>query len=105
MDLNNDYINFEWDDNKANVNVEKHGISFERATEVFSDEFARVLPDKEHSDVEDRFHIIGMDLTSSILLVCYCERNCGNTLRLISARNATKNEENQYWSLRRKYEC
>ena len=97
----NEDINFEWDDNKAFSNKLKHNVSFERAIDVFTDPYARVVPDDKHSLDEQRFHIIGMDLLTRVLLVCYCERNQGGFLRIISARKATKKEEVQYWKFRR----
>ena len=105
MDVNSDYINFEWDENKAYINEQKHNVTFESATEVFSDPHARVKADLKHSESEDRFHIMGMDLQTQVLLVCFCERNCGTSIRLISARHATNNEEKQYWSFRSKHGC
>jgi uncharacterized DUF497 family protein len=91
------YINFEWDDSKAAINLNKHGVRFESAANVFSDPYARVALDKNHSDFEERFFIIGMDLESRVLTVCYCERCDGNKIRIISARKSTKSEEKQYW--------
>lgn len=44
------YINFEWDDNKAAINLRKHGVSFESAADAFSDPYARITPDAKHSD-------------------------------------------------------
>ena len=57
------YIDFEWDDRKAEANELKHGVTFESASEVFSDPHALFLPDKKHSDYEERFFLIGMDLS------------------------------------------
>lgn len=94
------YIDFEWDENKAALNIRKHGVSFESAADAFSDPYARVVPDAKHSDYEERFFLIGMDLASRVLTVCYCERHGGSTIRIISARRATKNEERQYWRYR-----
>lgn len=92
------YIDFEWDDRKAAVNAEKHGVRFEAA--AFSDPYARVTPDVKHSDFEERFFLIGMDLESRVLTVCHCERRGGSTIRIISARKSTKSEERQYWRYR-----
>lgn len=90
-------IKFEWDDNKASKNVEKHGISFEEASSVFYDEFAVQFYDSEHSELEeDRFLILGVSNESRILMICHCERQSGNTLRIISARKATTNERKFY---------
>ena len=90
-------IEFEWDDNKALKNLEKHGVSFEEASSVFYDEFAVQFYDSEHSELEeDRFLILGVSNESRILMICHCERQSGNTLRIISARKATTNERKFY---------
>ena len=94
------YIDFEWDDRKAEANELKHGVTFESASEVFSDPHALFLPDKKHSDYEERFFLIGMDLSAHVLTVCHCERCGGEVIRIISARRSTKNEERQYWRCR-----
>lgn len=94
------YIDFEWDENKAALNIRKHDVSFESAADAFSDPYARVVPDVKHSDHEERFFLIGMDLASRVLTVCYCERCGGSVIRIISARRPTKNEERQYWRYR-----
>lgn len=94
------YIDFEWDGNKASTNLQKHGVSFESASDVFSDPYARVLPDIKHSIDEERFFIIGMDLEYRVLTVCYCERYGGSVIRIISARKSTKSEEKDYWRYR-----
>lgn len=94
------YIGFEWDELKAAANVKKHGVSFEAAAEAFSDPYARVVPDERHSDYEERFFLMGMDLESRVLTVCHCERHGGSTIRIISARRSTRAEERQYWRYR-----
>ena len=94
------YINFEWDDNKAAINLRKHGVSFESAADAFSDPYARVTPDAKHSDYEERFFPIGMDLETKVLTVCHCERCGGSKIRIIPARRSTKTEEQQYWRYR-----
>ena len=98
--LNGGYIEFEWDDRKAALNFNKHGISFESATDAFSDPYARITPNVKHSDYEERFFLIGMDLESRVLTVCHCERSGGSRIRIISARRSTRNEEQQYWRYR-----
>lgn len=65
-------IDFEWDDPKAASNVKKHGAGFESAAGAFSDPHARASPDTRHSDYEERFFLIGMDLESRVLTVCHC---------------------------------
>ena len=80
-------VKFEWDAAKAASNVRKHGISFEEAKSVFYDEFAIQFYDSENSELEeDRFLMLGLSSESRILLVCHCERDSGNTIRIISAR-------------------
>lgn len=89
-------IQFEWDTKKAAANLKKHGISFEEAKSIFYDEFAVQFYDDEHSGDEDRFLMLGLSCESKILLVCHCERDAGQTIRIISARKATKNERKLY---------
>ena len=95
-----EFIDFEWDDAKAASNQRKHGVTFNEASEVFSDPFARVAFDATHSDYEERFFIIGMSLRARSLTVCYCERDEGSVIRLISARKSTKSEASTYWRFR-----
>jgi len=89
-------IKFEWDPAKAASNVRKHGISFEEAQSIFYDEFALQFFDEEGSETEDRFLMLGLSSEAQILMVCHCERNQGNIIRIISARRATKNETRYY---------
>ena len=91
--------NFEWDVNKARTNLSKHKISFEGATSVFRDEKAISISDEEHSDEEERWLTIGMDEVTRTLVVIHTymsvdENNCN--IRLISARKATKKEQQIY---------
>ncbi|MBX9896035.1 MAG: BrnT family toxin [Nitrosomonas sp.] len=76
-------IDFEWDTGKAVSNRKKHGVSFEEAQSVFYDDFAVQFFD-EDSVSEDRFLMLGMSNEARILIVCYCERNSGNIIRIIS---------------------
>jgi uncharacterized DUF497 family protein len=87
---------FEWDENKNKSNIQKHKVSFEEAKTVFYDENALVADDPEHSEQEDRFIIFGFSSVARVLLVCFCERNQGNVIRIISARKLTKVEANQF---------
>lgn len=91
-----DTINFEWDENKNQINKKKHGLSFETAQEVFYDEFAVVFDDPDHSIGEERFLIIGMTESSKICIVSHCYRDSDNVIRIISAREATKREKKIY---------
>jgi uncharacterized DUF497 family protein len=89
-------IKFEWDVVKAASNIKKHGISFKEAQSVFFDEFAVQFFDHKNSETEDRFLMLGMSNETNLLLICHCERDEGNTIRVISARKATKNERKHY---------
>ncbi len=105
--------NFEWDPIKATANFRKHKISFERATEVFSDPFALSVFDDEHSSEEDRWVTLGKDKGEIALVVVHTFREEGEgqftvrivaarkitrkaTVRIISARKATKKEVKRY---------
>lgn len=87
-----DYI-VEWDDEKNRKNFRKHGIYFEDAARIFLDDDYIDDYDEFHSDDEERIKIIGR--VRDILTVIYTER--GEKYRLISARKATKKEENLYY--------
>ena len=89
-------ISFEWDSAKAAANLRKHGVSFEEAQSVFYDEFAIQFFDDGHSMNEERFLMLGMSTGARLLLVCHCERESGNVIRIISARKATKRESAYY---------
>mgnify|MGYP003309481480 CR=1 FL=1 len=94
-------IEFEWDENKNEINKKKHGLSFEEAREVFEDEDAILFDDPDHSLDEDRFLIIGETKSLKICIVSHCYRDNDNIIRLISARKATKKEKKIYeegWS-------
>ena len=81
-------MQFEWDEEKAALNLKKHGVRFETAALVFCDENRIELFDAEHSSEEERYNTIG--LVDNILFVVYTERK--NRIRLISARPANKRE-------------
>jgi uncharacterized DUF497 family protein len=89
-------MRFEWDANKNNTNIQKHGVSFEEAKSVFYDDFAIQFYDDKNSKEEDRFLMLGMSGESRLLLICHCERDSGHSIRIISARKATKEESKHY---------
>ncbi len=89
-------IHFEWDINKNKLNIRKHKISFDEAKTVFYDENARIIADPDHSHEEDRFIILGLSAALRLLVVCHCYREPNETIRIISARKATKNETKHY---------
>ena len=89
-------MKFEWDPEKNDVNLKKHGVSFDEAETVFEDERAVTIYDEKHSYDEDRFKIIGISRKLRELTVCHCYRNSIETVRIISAWRATKNEARLY---------
>ena len=89
-------IHFEWDEPKNRINQLKHHVSFEEASSVFYDINALILDDPDHSHEEDRFLIIGISRKSRICIVSHCYRNKDETIRIISARKATKREIKSY---------
>lgn len=84
-------MKFEWDEEKNNANIKKHKISFEKAIQVFLDPMHLEIPDPY--EAEDRWNAIGF--AGSILFVVYTERK-EDTIRIISARKAEKEEINGY---------
>jgi uncharacterized DUF497 family protein len=89
-------IDFEWDEEKDFFNTWKHGISFKEAEMVFFDSLAAVLYDFEHSSEEEaRWKIYGL-VNTTVVTVCFTERD--EVIRLISARKATKAEEEEYFN-------
>jgi len=95
-------LKFEWDDEKDKINTKRHGVSFDEARTAFYDEYAIQFFDPDHSESEDRFLLIGMSFTLKTLVVCHCFRRIETTVRIISARKADKEEEEQdYWSKRK----
>jgi uncharacterized DUF497 family protein len=84
---------FEWDDAKARENEAKHGVSFQRAKEVFTGPFAIEFEDDRRHYGEQRFNIVGM-VEGRLVFVAYSL--AGETIRLISARGATRYERRQY---------
>ena len=87
---------FDWDENKNRINLQKHGISFEEASTVFFDDRALLFDDPEHSIEEDRFLLLGMSETAKVCIVCHCYRESDTVIRIISARQATRKEEERY---------
>ena len=85
-------LHFEWDEAKAQANRKKHGVSFDEAKSVFLDDRARLMPDPDHSEDEERFVLLGYSAGLKLLVVCHCYRVEGRVIRLISARKATRQE-------------
>ena len=90
---------FEWDSRKAKSNFRKHGISFERAALIFRDPNILSIPDEEHSATEERWLTIGLDEKGILLVLSHTFNDLSAAvckIRIISARKATKTEEEQY---------
>ena len=87
-------MDFEWDPEKAEDNLAKHGVSFAEATEIFGDDLSSTAADPEHSHGERRYLIFGRSRSDKYLVVSFTER--GDTLRLISARAMTRRERKAY---------
>ena len=89
-------VEFIWGPKKASLNLKKHKVSFSEAKSVFYNEFAIQFFDDDHSTSEDRFVMLGVSNESRVLVVCHCERDGGGSIRIISARKATKTERRFY---------
>lgn len=85
---------FEWDQAKAVENRQKHGVSFDEATEAFGDPLALNMPDPNHAAPEERFLVLGLSRSGRLLVVSYAER--GIRTRLISARLASRSERQRH---------
>ena len=88
-------MKFEWDPAKAANNIRKHGVSFDEAVTVFRDPLAFIFDDVTHSEAEHREIIIGTSALRRMILVCFVER-LEDTIRIISARPATRQEIKDY---------
>ena len=87
-------MNFEWDPAKARTNRRKHRVTFEEAATVYGDVLALTYPDPDHSFSEQRFITVGMSSAKRVLIVAHTER--GESIRIISARNAAQHEREHY---------
>jgi len=91
-------LRFEWDSVKARMNLQKHSISFEDAMHVFEDPYALFEQDRTDMSGETRWHALGLAGGVAVLLVVHTirEQDGDETIRLISARQATRKERNRY---------
>lgn len=87
-------MRFDWDKNKAAGNLTKHKVSFEEAATVFGDPFSDTFDDPDHSADEQRFLIIGHSENGRLLFVSHTDD--GETVRIISARELTRKEREEY---------
>ena len=89
-------LRFTWHPPKATANAAKHGVTFEEAQTVVSDDAALLLDDPEHSADEERFILLGLSAVLRLLVVVHCYRADDGVIHLISARKATRSERAQY---------
>ena len=89
-------MKFTWDADKAKSNQKKHGVTFDEARSVFYDSCALLISDPDHSEIEDRFILLGLSSVPNMLVVCHCYRESDEQIRIISARKATKKETAEY---------
>ena len=85
---------FDWDPDKAESNLRKHGVSFEEAATVFGDPLALLMKDPDHSFEEERYLLLGRSIRQRLLVVAFAERP--PLTRLISARRAIRTERRRY---------
>ncbi len=86
-------MTFEWNELKSKNNLSKHGVRFEEAQVIWTDENALEFYDPEHSENEDRFIRVGLNVKKGVV---FCEKDEGNIIRIISARKATASERKHY---------
>lgn len=89
-------VKFEWDNNKNQINIVKHDISFKDACSIFQDPNILSMLDEKHSTIEERWISLGINKQANILVVVHTERK-NNIIRLISARKATPKEQKVYF--------
>jgi len=87
-------IEFEWDPEKENKNIQKHGVSFHEGATVFGDPFSWTFPDPDHSVNECRYLTFGVSSGGKTLMVSHTDR--GKKIRLINARKTTSHERRYY---------
>ncbi|WGV23811.1 BrnT family toxin [Halotia branconii] len=87
-------MEFEWNPDKATLNFEKHGVSFQEAATVFNDPLSVTFTDPDHSIGESRYVIIGLSRFGQLLVVAHTDRE--EKIRIISARKATRQEKRFY---------
>ncbi len=87
-------MDFEWDDDKAESNLRKHGVDFSEAMSVFADPLSLTGYDPNHSDDEDRYITMGQSVAGRVLVISHTDR--GDSIRIISAREANRRERKDY---------
>lgn len=87
-------VEIQWDPAKGDANLNKHGVAFEEAATAFADPLSLTIQDPLHSQGESRFVLIGRAQAGRLLVVVHVER--GDSIRVISARTATRKERKTY---------
>ncbi len=87
-------MKFEWDPQKADGNLKKHGVPFQEAASVLGDTLSITYPDPDHSAGEHRFITVGMSQSGRVLMVAHTDRR--GSIRIISARKTTRKERKYY---------
>ena len=87
-------VEFEWEDEKADSNLTKHGVSFEEGATIFNDPEIATIFDPDHSEDEERYVSIGISIQGNLLVIVHTERE--ERIRLISCRKATNAERKVY---------
>ena len=87
-------MTFEWDEQKAEANFAKHGVSFEEAKTIFDDPLYVDFYDPDHSQDEHRYIMIGLSNQGRLLIASYAGRD--DSIRLINARQVTRSEREAY---------
>ncbi len=87
-------LRFEWDSNKARINLSKHAVSFAEASTAFGDPNSITISDPEHSSSEDWYILLGRTYQGKLVVVVHTDR--GENIRTISARPANRKERKTY---------
>ena len=94
-------IGFDWDEGNARKSAEKHSVSQGEAEQVFFNEPLLLLPDRKHSDKEQRFHALGKTQDGRLLHVTFTLRDGGKLIRVISARDMHRKERMFYGNVKK----
>ena len=87
-------LRFDWEPDKAETNETRHGVGFSEAATAFGDPLSITIPDPEHSVGEARFILVGLSYLGRLVVVAHAESH--DSIRIISARLATKAERRSY---------
>lgn len=88
-------LEFEWDTEKAESNLRKHRVPFFKAALVFEDPARQLRPDDSDDFEKERWSVLGF-VEPYVLFVAFTHRE--ERVRWISAREATRNEQQHYWA-------